>query len=141
MLLRSAVCNWSVVANAQSLYQISTSIGSKIFINSPVADIMLSAPRPVMRSFSSLGSLRSSVRAQAVTSGDTDATAVPTAAASTRKMRTLSSKKSAAAKAPLGSGDAQVTPVAEPQPGMSAADAEEAARKVFNSANRMFGSG
>lgn len=90
-----------------------------------------------MRSFSSFGSVRSSGRAQAVTSGDTDAAAVTSPAATSRKMRTLSSKKSAAAKAPLGSGDAQVTPVAEPQPGVSAADAEEAARKVCSAVTGM----
>lgn len=82
-----------------------------------------------MRSFSALGRVRNSVQARAVTSGENDMTAVPATGTTTRKLRTLSKKNAAAAKAPLGSGDAPVSPVADPQSGMSSADAEEAERK------------
>lgn len=131
-MLRSAVCNWSIATSAQSLCKISTVVGVNIVPQFLADTPMITPSRPAMRSFSALANVRSSVRARAVTSGENDVTAVPSASASTRKLRTLSKKNAAAAKAPVGSGDAPDSPVADPQPGTSSAEAEEADRKVCN---------
>lgn len=85
---------------------------------------------PSFRSASAVRSVHGRVRVQAITSGESDITAVSSGGTSVRKLRTLSKKNAAAAKAPAEHSQPETSPGPDRASGRSAAEATEAEQKV-----------
>ena len=129
-MLRSAVCNWSIVTNAQRLYHKANSkFGSTItrFVNEGV---MFVSSRSVMRSVSACRTATVAARAKPVATGESDIAAVPESSTPVRKLRTLSKKNAASARSPADSVQSEATSVASPASGLSAEQIAEAEQKV-----------